>query len=288
VAGAPTPPGASPHAFGVAGLLGWPVAHSRSPVIHNFWLREHGIAGRYVLFPVPPERVGDALRGLSALSLRGCNVTTPHKQAVMPFVEHVDPLARRIGAVNTIVVRPDGSLAGFNNDGNGFIQSVRDTKPGWRPDSGPIVVVGAGAAGRAIVASLADQGAREIRLVNRTDARASALAEEFGPPVRAHPWAQRAEVLAGATLLVNATDRGMAGKGSLDLELALLPVEAVVGDIIYTPPVTPLLAAARERGHPTVNGLGLLLNQARPAFHAWFGVMPSIGPELVRAIEATF
>lgn len=280
--------GASPHAFGIAGLLGWPVAHSRSPVIHNFWLREHGIAGRYVLFPVPPERVGDALRGLSALSLRGCNVTTPHKQAVMPHLTSVDPLAKRIGAVNTIVVQPDGSLAGFNNDGNGFIQSVRDVKPGWQPHSGPIVVVGAGAAGRGIVASLADQGAREIRLVNRTDAKASALATEYGPPVRAYPWSQRAGILAGAALLCNATDRGMAGKDALDLDLALLPNDAVVGDIIYTPPVTPLLAAAQARGNVTVNGLGLLLNQARPAFHAWFGITPSIGPELIRAIEATF
>ena len=288
MAGATTLAGAFPHAFAIAGLLGWPVAHSRSPVIHNHWLHEHGIAGRYVLFPVPPERVGDALRGLSALSLRGCNVTTPHKQAVMQFVDRVDPLARRIGAVNTIVVQPDGSLSGFNNDGNGFIQSVRDAKPGWRPDTGPVVVVGAGAAGRAIVASLADQGAHEIRLVNRTDAKASAMADEFGPPVRACPWAGRTEVLAGAALLVNATDRGMAGKSALELDLARLPVDAVVGDIIYTPPVTPLLAAAKLRGNTTVNGLGLLLNQARPAFHAWFGAMPSIGPELVRAIEATF
>lgn len=280
--------GRGPHAFGIAGLLGWPVAHSRSPVIHNFWLRQHGIPGRYVLFPVPPERVGEAVRGLAALSLRGCNVTTPHKQAVMPFLDHVDPLAQRIGAVNTIVVRDDGTLSGFNNDGNGFIQSVRDAKPGWRPDSGPVVVVGAGAASRAIVASLAHQGAREIRLVNRTPERAAALAAALGPPVRAYGWDARAALLDGAALLVNATDRGMAGKGELDLPLDRLPAAAVVGDIIYTPPVTGLLAAARARGNVAVNGLGLLLNQARPAFEAWFGVLPAIGPELVAAIEATF
>jgi shikimate dehydrogenase len=280
--------GRAPHAFGIAGLLGWPVAHSRSPVIHNFWLQQHGIPGRYVLFPVPPERVGEALRGLSALSLRGCNVTTPHKQAVMPFLDRVDPLAKRIGAVNTIVVGEDGSLSGFNNDGNGFIQSVRDASPGWRPDSGPVVVVGAGAASRAIVASLAHQGAREIRLVNRTHDKAVALAAAIGPPVAAYSWEQRASLLEGAALLVNATDRGMAGKGELDLDLARLPADAVVGDIIYTPPVTGLLAAAKARGHVTVNGLGLLLNQARPAFEAWFGVMPSISPALIAAIEATF
>ena len=255
----------SPHAFGIAGLLGWPVAHSRSPVIHNHWLERYRIAGRYVLFPVPPERLAEALHGLSALSLRGCNVTTPHKQAVMPFLDRVDPLARRIGAVNTIVVGEDGSLSGFNNDGNGFVQSLRDAKPGWRPDGGPVVVVGAGAASRAVVASLAEQGAREIRLVNRTFERAAALAREYGPPVRAYPWEERAGLLAGAATLANTTSAGMAGKPALDLDLARLPADAVVGDLIYTPPVTPLLAAAKSRGNVTVNGLGLLLNQARPA-----------------------
>ncbi len=279
---------ASPNDFAIAGLLGWPVAHSRSPTLHNFWLQQYGIAGRYLLFPVPPEKLSAALHGMAALSLRGCNVTTPHKQAVMPFIDHLDPLARRIGAVNTIVVEKDGSLTGFNNDGNGFVQSLRDARPAWRPDSGPIVVVGAGGAARAVVASLAEQGAREIRLVNRTFERAQALAEEYGPPVKAYRWEQRGEILAGAATLANSTNQGMAGKPALDLDLANLPVSAIVGDLIYTPPETPLLAAARARGNLTVNGLGLLLNQARPAFEAWFGVMPEITPEVVRAIEATF
>jgi shikimate dehydrogenase len=279
---------ASPHDFGIAGLLGWPVAHSRSPIIHNHWLQRHGIPGRYVLFPVPPENLAAALRGMSALSLRGCNVTTPHKQAVMPFIQQIDPLAQRIGAINTIVVEKDGSLTGFNNDGNGFVQSLRDARPGWRPDVGPLVVVGAGGAARAVVASLADQGAREIRLVNRTFERAQALAAEYGPPVTAYPWEQRAEILAGAALVANSTNQGMAGKPALDLDLSRLPTDAIVGDLIYTPPETPLLAAARIRGNLTVNGLGLLLNQARPAFNAWFGTMPEITPELLAAIEATF
>lgn len=279
---------AAPHPFGVAGLLGWPVAHSRSPVIHNHWLAHHGIPGRYVLFPVPPENLAAALAGLSALSLRGCNVTMPHKQAVLPYIQHIDPLARRIGAINTIVVEQDGSLSGFNNDGNGFVQSLRDARPGWRPDAGPVVVVGAGGAARAVIASLADQGAREIRVVNRTDARAQALAAEYGPPVDAYPWEQRAEIIAGATLVANATDRGMAGKPALDLDLAQLPPDAIVGDLIYTPPETEFLAAARARGNLTINGLGLLLNQARPAFKAWFGAMPEITPELLRAVQATF
>ena len=279
---------AQPHAFGIAGLLGWPVAHSRSPVIHNHWLARHGIAGRYVLFGVPPENLAAALKGLAVLGMRGCNVTTPHKQAVMPFVDHVDPLARKIGAINTIVVEPDGLLRGFNNDGNGFVQSIRDAKPDWRPDSGPIAVIGAGGAARAVVASLAAQGAREIRVVNRTFERAQELAVTLGPQVIALPWERRAEALDGIALLANATNQGMAGKPALDLPLDRLPKNAIVGDLIYTPPLTPLLAAARARGNLTVNGLGLLLNQARPAFHAWFGVMPEITPELIRAVEATF
>lgn len=279
---------AEPQTFGIAGLVGWPVAHSRSPVIHNHWLAHHGIPGRYVLFPVPPERLADALRGLAALRLRGCNVTTPHKQAVMPLVDDVDPLARRIGAVNTIVVQEDGALRGINNDGNGFVQSIRDARPGWRPDAGPIAVIGAGGAARAVVASLAEQGAREIRVVNRTYGRAQDLQSLFGPPVTAVRWDARSDALEGLALVVNATNQGMGGNSALDLTLDRLPAHAIVGDLIYTPPETPLLAAARARGNPTVNGVGMLLNQARPAFHAWFGVMPQITPELIRAIEATF
>lgn len=279
---------AAQNAFGIAGLLGWPVAHSRSPTLHNHWIAQYGIAGRYVLFPVPPEKLVVALQGLAALGLRGCNVTTPHKQAVMPLIDDVDPLARRIGAVNTIVVQPDGSLRGFNNDGNGFVQSVRDVVPDWQPATGPITVLGAGGAARAVVASLAAQGAREIRVVNRTFERAKQMADEYGPPVTAVAWEQRDDVLADIALLANCTNQGMVGKPPLEISLDRLHPRAIVGDLIYTPPVTPLLAAAAARGNRTVNGLGLLLNQARPAFHAWFGVMPEITPALVAAIEATF
>lgn len=279
---------AEPQAFGIAGLIGWPVAHSRSPVIHNHWLARYGIAGRYVLFPVPPEQLADALKGVAALRLRGCNVTTPHKQAVLPLIDDVDPLAKRIGAVNTIVVQDDGSLRGFNNDGNGFVQGIRDAKSDWRPETGPITVIGAGGAARAVVGALAVQGAREIRVVNRTYERAQDLQSLFGPPVTAVRWEAREAALEGIALLANATSQGMAGKPALDLALDRLPARAIVGDLIYTPSETPLLAAARARGNLTVNGLGMLLNQARPAFHAWFGVMPEITPELVRALEATF
>jgi shikimate dehydrogenase len=237
---------------------------------------------------VPPEKLSLALPGLAALGFRGCNVTTPHKQAVMPMLDRVDELARRIDAVNTIVVEKDGTLTGFNNDGNGFVQSLRDAKADWRPDAGPIVVLGAGGAARAVVASLAAQGAREIRLVNRTFERAQGIAKEFGPPVTAFPWDQRNDALADVALLANATNQGMAGKPALDISLDRLPPHALVGDLIYIPPETPLLAAARVRGNMTVNGLGLLLNQARPAFQAWYGVLPDITPGLLRAIQATF
>jgi len=274
--------------FGIAGVMGWPVAHSRSPVIHNHWLQRYGIAGRYVLFAVPPEKLEAAVRGLAALGLRGCNVTTPHKQAIFPMLDRVDDLARRIGAVNTVVVEKDGTLTGFNNDGNGFIQSLRDADPKWRPDSGPVLVLGAGGASRAVVASLAAQGAKEIRLANRTLDKVQQIADAVGPVVKVLPWGERADALEGVALLANATSLGMAGKPPLEISLDRLPKSALVGDLIYIPPETPLLAAARVHGNITVNGLGLLLNQARPAFNAWFGVMPEITPELVRAIEATF
>ncbi len=279
---------AEANTFGIAGLLGWPVAHSRSPVIHNHWLAQYGIPGRYVLFPVPPEKLEAAVRGLAALGLRGCNVTTPHKQAIFPLLDRVDELARKIGAVNTVVVEPDGSLTGFNNDGNGFIQSLRDADPRWTPGSGPILMLGAGGAARAVVASLAAQGATEIRLVNRTPDKAREIADAVGKAVRVLPWEERAEALDGVALLANATSLGMTGKPPLGMPLDRLPAHALVGDLIYIPPETPLLAAARARGNVTVNGLGLLLNQARPAFNAWFGVMPEITPALRQAIAATF
>jgi shikimate dehydrogenase len=277
-----------PNAFGIAGLLGWPVAHSRSPVIHNHWLARYGIPGRYVLFPVPPEKLEAAVRGIASLGLRGCNVTTPHKQAIFPLLDRVDDLARRIGAVNTVVVDQDGALSGFNNDGNGFIQSLRDADARWRPDSGPILVLGAGGAARAVVASLAAQGAKQIRVANRTRDKAQDIADAVGSVVEVVAWDERQDALDGVALLANATSLGTADKPPLEIALDRLPKRALVGDLIYIPPETPLLAAARMRGNITVNGLGLLLNQARPAFKAWFGVMPEITPALRQAIAATF
>jgi shikimate dehydrogenase len=271
----------------LAGVMGWPVAHSRSPAIHGHWIREHGLHGNYVLLPVQPERLGDAVRGLRALGFAGCNITLPHKVAAMALVDRVDPLAQRIGAINTIVVEADGTLAGYNNDAYGFIQSLLDAQPDWRADAGPITVLGAGGGARAILVALAERGARDIRLCNRSLDKAQALATELGGPIRACPWEERAEALDGTALLVNTTSLGMKGQAPLELPLDRLPKHTLVSDIIYVPLETPLLAAARLRGNPTVNGLGMLLNQARPAFHSWFGVMPEVTPALRRMVEAT-
>ena len=276
------------NSFGLVGLLGWPVAQSRSPMIQNFWLNQHGIRGRYVLLPVAPNKLDQAVSALAVLGFRGCNVTMPHKQAIMPLLDQVDPMARRIGAVNTIVVQEDGTLMGFNNDGLGFVQSVYDAKPGWRPDFSPILVLGAGGAARAVVVALLEQGAQDIRVTNRTPERAQQMAAEIGGPVTVVAWENRNDALAEVALLVNATDRGMVGKPALEISLRRLPANAIVGDLIYTPPETPFLSAARERGNTTVNGLGLLFNQARLAFEAWFGVRPDITPELQNAVAATF
>jgi shikimate dehydrogenase len=273
--------------FRLAGVMGWPVAHSRSPKLHGYWINQLGLAGAYVFLPVRPQRLADALKGLSALGFAGCNLTIPHKETAIGLVDRVDPLARRIGAINTIVVGEDGSLSGSNTDAYGFIEALRQAKPDWRADAGPAAVIGAGGGARAVVASLAEGGAKEIRLTNRTFARAQQLAIDFGAPVRAISWDQRHEALDGASLLVNATNQGMGGQPPLDLSLDSSPESALVCDIVYSPLETPLLAAARKRGNPVVNGLGMLLHQAQPAFKAWFGVLPEVTPELRRLLEAT-
>jgi shikimate dehydrogenase len=274
--------------FVMAGVMGWPVAHSRSPVIHNHWIRQYGLQGAYGLFPVQPDKLEDAIRGLPALGLAGCNVTIPHKVNAMQLMDVVDPLALRMGAINTIVVTPEGALHGFNNDGYGYIQSLRDAQPDWKANTGPATVLGAGGAARAVVLSLLDQGATEIRLINRTRAKAQALADEFGAGIQVVDWSERHEALSDIALLVNTTNQGMHGQPELDIALDRLPQTALVSDAIYIPLETPLLQAARLRGNATVNGLGMLLNQARPAFQAWFGVLPEITPELRQAILATF
>jgi len=278
---------AHPDRFLLAGVMGWPVMHSRSPMLHNYWFGKHKLAGTYVPLAIRPEGLAAALRALHPLGFAGCNLTIPHKEQAMTIVDEVDALAKVIGAISCVAVRPDGSLAGTNNDCYGFIHSIRQEHPGWRADSGSIAVIGAGGGARAVCYGLAQEGAKEIRLVNRSLARAKAIAEEFRGPIKALPWEQRHDALEGAAMVVNTTSCGMVGQPALDLKLDRLPKSALAADIIYIPLETPFLAAARKRGNRTVNGLGMLLNQGRPAWKAWFGIEPEVTAELRAMIERT-
>jgi len=273
--------------FLLAGVMGWPVMHSRSPMLHNYWFKQHGLAGTYVPLAVRPEGLAAALRALHPLGFAGCNLTIPHKQEAMKIVNEVDALARSIGAISCVIVKADGSLMGTNNDCYGFIHAVRQEHLGWRADAGPIVVIGAGGGSRAVCYGLAQEGAREIRLLNRTFARAKGLSDEFGGPIHALPWEQRHEVLEGAAMVVNTTSCGMVGQPALDIKLDKLPKSALAADIIYIPLETPFLAAARKRGNRTMNGLDMLLNQGRPAWKAWFGIEPEVTAELREMVEKT-
>ena len=276
-----------PDRFLLAGVMGWPVLHSRSPMLHNYWFKQCDLAGSYVPLAIRPEGLGAALRALHPLGFAGVNLTIPHKQQALTIVDEVDTVARSIGAISCVVVKPDASLAGTNNDCWGFIQNLRQEQPDWRADRGPIVVIGAGGGSRAVCYGLAQEGAREIRLVNRTFARAEVIAGEFGEPIKAVPWEQRSDALEGAAMVVNTTSLGMVGQPVLDIRLDKLPASAIAADIIYIPLETPFLAAARPRGNRTVNGLGMLLNQGRPAWKAWFGVEPEVTPALRAMIERT-
>lgn len=262
----------------VAGLMGWPVRHSRSPQLHGYWLAEHGIDGAYVPLPVEPTRLETALRALPALGFIGVNITVPHKASALSLVDRVNPIARRAGAVNTVVVQPDGTLEGRNTDAFGFLAALEQDAPQWQADR-PAVVLGAGGSARAVIVALIDAGLTEIRVINRTRAKAEAL-QELGPSVRVIEWDKRSAALDGAGLVVNTTTLGMAGQPALELDLRALPGDAVVNDIVYSPLETPLLSTARGRGNPVVDGLGMLLHQARPAFHAFFGLDPTVTPAL--------
>ncbi len=271
--------------FALAGLMGWPVAHSRSPAIHNHWMAEQGLHGAYVLLPVAPANLAQALRALPIMGFAGCNLTIPHKVAAMAQVDSVDATARRIGAINTVVVQADGSLAGLNTDGFGYVHSLMHEQPDWRADKGPAVVIGAGGAARAVLVSLVEQGAREIRLCNRSEDKARELAAELGGPIHALPWTERHAALTGAALLVNTTSQGMSGQAALNLALDGLPTDALVSDLVYVPMDTPLLVAARQRGNPIVGGLGMLLHQAQAAYASWFGTMPTVSAALREKVE---
>ncbi len=264
----------------LAGVMGWPIGHSLSPCLHGYWLRQYAVDGAYVPLAVRREDFAGAVRMLPRLGFAGANVTVPHKEAALAAVDEAAGEARRIGAVNTIVVRADGSLMGWNSDGFGFMENLKAGLAEWNPGLGPAVVLGAGGAARAVCAALVDGGVPELRLVNRTASRAEALAADIGGPIEIVSWAERESALDGARLLTNTTTLGMAGNPPLDLALERLPPEAAVTDIVYGPLRTPLLVAAAARGNPTVDGLGMLLHQARPGFAAWFGVEPEVTDEM--------
>jgi shikimate dehydrogenase len=270
----------------LAGIMGWPVAHSRSPLIHSHWIAQYGLRGAYVQLPVQTQDLESALRSLPKLGFAGCNLTIPHKVAALTLVDRVESLAQRIGAINTVVVEKDGSLTGKNTDAYGYLHSLREAQASWRADAGPALVVGAGGAARAVVAALLDAGTPEVRICNRSADKAQAIAHDFGAAVLPVPWQARTQALSDIALLVNTTNQGMHGEPALDLPLDALSAQALVSDIIYVPRLTPLLAAAVARGNPVAYGLGMLIHQARPAFEAWFGVLPEATPALLRDVQA--
>jgi shikimate dehydrogenase len=269
-------------------VVGWPVAHSRSPLIHGYWLARYGIAGNYVRAPVKPEEAAHFLRTLRDQGYVGCNVTIPHKETAMAVADAALPAARAAGAANTLWYDGDRLIAD-NTDGAGFVSNVLATVSGFAFHGAVVSLLGAGGSARGIIHALLQAGAGEIRIFNRTRGRADALAAAFGAKVRAFDWGERHDRSRGAGLLVNTTPLGMHGSDGLQLDPDALDRTCVVADIVYVPLETPLLAAARQRGLSTVDGLGMLLHQAVPGFERWFGVRPEVTDELrallVRDIE---
>lgn len=264
----------------LAGVIGWPVSHSRSPLLHNHWLARHRIDGAYVPLAVSPDSLARVVPALAEAGFAGLNVTLPHKEAVLPLCDVLDPSAERVGAVNTLIFA-GGRIRGLNSDVYGFIAHLR--AEGVALGAGPALVLGAGGAARAIVAGLREEGV-EVWLTARRPDAAFALAQSLGP-LRLIPWAEREAALAEAALLVNTTSGGMAGQPPLELSLERASPRLTVADIVYVPLTTPLLAAAKARGLKTVDGLGMLLHQAVPGFEAWFGLRPEVDEE-VRALLA--
>lgn len=267
----------------LAGVIGCPVGHSRSPLLHGQWLKVHGLAGHYVPMHVAPEDLDMVLRTLPAAGFVGANVTLPHKEAALALADEVSPTARRIGAANTLTFH-DGRISADNTDGYGFIQNLRESVPGWQASDGPALVLGAGGAARAVLVALAEAGVPQIWLANRTRARAEALVASLGLPIEVLDWADYADALPGAALVVNTSSLGMAGQPALDLPAEALCPQAVVTDIVYTPLETALLRDARARGCRVVDGLGMLLHQAVPGFERWFGQRPVVDAALRKAV----
>ena len=265
----------------LAGVIGWPVHHSLSPLMHSYWLKQHDIRGAYVPLPVAPENFGRCVAAMPLMGFAGANVTVPHKEAAFALSATLDDDARATGAVNTLVFE-DGVVHGRNTDVGGFAASLAESLGEGAAKRGPVAVLGAGGAARAILIALARAGASEIRIVNRTKDRAENLARTFAQRanIKTIAWGDWASAFTGATLLVNTTSLGMTGKAPLDVSLDALPRDAAIADIVYNPLETALLKSARERGARTMDGLGMLMHQAVPAFAAWFGVTPKVTPEL--------
>jgi shikimate dehydrogenase len=266
-----------------AGVIGWPVAHSLSPEIHRYWLRHYGIEGAYDPIAVAPTDIERFLADLRGHGYCGANVTVPYKVHALRAAKRVTETARRIGAVNTLYFE-NGALVGTNTDAEGFYRNLQAVAPDWSATLGPAVVLGAGGAARAVVVALADAGAPVIRLINRTREKAEALRELAPDVMQVVDWEARESALSGARLLVNTTSLGMVGQPPLTVDLEHLPREALVYDIVYRPLETDLLALARARGNKVVEGLGMLLFQARPGFRLWFGREPELTDELRRIV----
>jgi shikimate dehydrogenase len=271
------------------GLIGHPVSHSKSPLIHNSWITQYDIAGEYRAIDLPCETLHAGIKNLIAEGYRGFNITVPHKVAILQLCEEVDALCRIVGAVNTVTIR-DGKLFGTNTDVFGFTQNIKDNAPQFSFTAGKALVLGSGGAARAIVQGLIAEGVPEIMIANRTRANADALLAHTSAPnkIKIIPWEMRAdkEHLHNVNLLVNTTSLGMSGKHPLDMSLEHLPAHALVNDIVYAPLYTDLLKSAQARGNPVVTGIGMLLHQARPAFHAWYGIMPEVSADLQSRVLA--
>lgn len=268
----------------LAGVIGDPVEHSLSPRLHGHWLKTLGLPGHYLPLRVAPDDLEEVVRAMPKMGFVGANVTIPHKEAVLKIADVVTDRAALIGAANTLIFRKDGKILADNTDGYGFIQNLRQGAPGWNPKAGHAVVFGAGGAARAILASLIEVGVEDIRLTNRTRARADELRREFGSKITVVDWVQAANVLDGATTVVNTTSLGMTGGKEFRVPLDGLMPGAVVTDIVYTPLITPLLQKAAEAGCITVDGLGMLLHQAVPGFERWFGTRPEVTEDLRKAV----
>ncbi|ODS04167.1 shikimate dehydrogenase [Methyloceanibacter marginalis] len=268
-------------------VIGWPVEHSRSPVIHRYWLNEYGIDGAYEKEAVKPANLGRFLEELSGHGYVGANVTLPHKEAALGAAGAADAAALAIGAANTLWLDEKGALHASNTDAYGFVTNLDAEAPQWNEGVGLAMVLGAGGAARAILYGLLAAGVPRILLANRTKAKAEALARVFGPQIEVIDWDERAAKLSACGLLINSTSLGMTGQPPLDIDISALPGSAIVADIVYAPLLTPLLVEAAKRGNAVVDGLGMLLHQAVPGFERWFGVRPHVTPALRAHVVAT-